>query len=548
MNDARQRGIATPPVWLGLTGLAVLATVLVAWTGYEARQQRLRTVAALELQARLAAHSLGPALAATAAASRELDEIVAWKLLDNARLLAWMDDRGVLDDSVLEEALESNGLDLIAVFGADGTVERTIGERCPADLGFVELKELLAGRSEEAVFEQSLADEPLHVAAAVARAGGGALLARTHAETAYAFAQRLGVPNLLGHLVGEGGVLYAAYIEEPGGMIAAATHDGGPLPHRIEHAGVESFRGQPAFEVAVPVSSPAGRTGELHVGFDATFLEQASLAGMLRTALIGLVLAACGLVGVGVSLVQRQRLREREDAALRIAEEEDRRRRSERLASAGALAAGVAHEVRNPLNAISVAAQRLERCDQIGRCCKPLATTIRDEVLRLDLIVRGFLDLARPTFGSRVESDAADIVRDVLDVLGPEAASRGIGLRVAHQGSTTTTMDREAVRRAVVNLVRNAMQASPKDSTVKVVVSGDDSTVRVKVADRGGGIDPALGDNVFDPFVTGRAEGTGLGLALVRRVAEDHGGWATLTNRPDGGVEAVLELRRGGPP
>jgi signal transduction histidine kinase len=287
---------------------------------------------------------------------------------------------------------------------------------------------------------------------------------------------------------------------------------------------------------------------ELHVGFDATFLEKASVAATLRTALIGLVLTACGLVGVGVSLVQRQRLREREEAAERIAEEEDRRRRSERLASAGALAAGVAHEVRNPLNAISVAAQRIERSDQVGPSCRTLATTIRDEVRRLDLIVRGFLDLARPKFGPHVESDAADIVRDVLDVLGPEAASRGIGLRLTREGSTTTSMDREAVRRAVVNLVRNAMQASPKGSAVEVLVSGDDSTVRVKVDDRGGGLDPALGEHVFDPFVTGRAEGTGLGLALVRRVAEDHGGWATLMNRPEGGVEAVLELRRGGPP
>jgi nitrogen-specific signal transduction histidine kinase len=66
------------------------------------------------------------------------------------------------------------------------------------------------------------------------------------------------------------------------------------------------------------------------------------------------------------------------------------------------------------------------------------------------------------------------------------------------------------------------------------------------VRDEGAGLDPELGQSVFDPFVTGRAEGTGLGLSLVRRVAEEHGGGARLGNLPDGGAEAVLELRKGG--
>jgi signal transduction histidine kinase len=456
-----------------------------------------------------------------------------------------MEDAGALSDEILQETLESNGLDLIAQVAPDGTVERYVGEEPPTDLASVELAALLEGRADESVYEQPLEHHPLHVSAAVRRSNGGAMLVRTHADTAYAFAQRLGVQNLLEHFVGEGTVLYVAYIEDPGGVMAEATWDGGPLPVRHAHSGIEEVRDHEAFEVVVEVPTPAGRSGAIHVGFDAAQLHEASRAATLRTILVGLVLAAFGIAGTGFALVQRQRQREREEAALQLSAAEDRRRQSERLASAGALAAGVAHEVRNPLNAISISAQRLERCEKIGDCCAHLATAIRTEVRRLDDIVRGFLDLARPTFGPRETADAIDIVRDVVHVLQPETDAHAIRVFVERDGDTTLSMDCEAVRRAVLNLVRNAVQASAEGDEVRVRVEGNGTSVRVRVDDRGHGLDPQIGTRAFDPFVTGRAGGTGLGLALVRRVAEDHGGWASLEPREGGGVEAVFEMRRG---
>lgn len=535
-----------PPLWAAIVGLAVLAGAMVVWTVYEARRQREATEDALRRQADAVARSLGPALASTAAAARELDEIVSWKLLDNARLLAWMESGGILDGERMRDALHENGLDLIAILDRDGRVIRSAGESPPVDLGEVELAHILDGTADESVFESSLVDEPIHVVAAVRRPSGGAVVARTHSGTAYAFAQRLGVSNLLIHLVDEGGVLYAEYMEDPGGIHAEASWDGGDLPSASTSERAFAVRGRSAFDVVVPVASPVGSTASLRLGLDATPLREVSLAAMWRTVLVGLVLVAFGFLGSGFALIERRRQRERESAALRLAEEEDRRRRSERLAAAGSLAAGVAHEVRNPLNAISVAAQRLERCESMGECCRHLASVIRDEVVRLDAIVRSFLDLARPTFGERVRFDAGAIVRDVVEVLTPEATIRDVELAVIADGVHPAVVDREAVRRAVVNLVRNAVQASPAGSRVELRVEGDDEHVRVRVLDRGTGLDPDLADHVFDPFVTGRAEGTGLGLALVRRVAEDHGGWARLDAREGGGAEAVLELRRGG--
>jgi signal transduction histidine kinase len=103
-------------------------------------------------------------------------------------------------------------------------------------------------------------------------------------------------------------------------------------------------------------------------------------------------------------------------------------------------------------------------------------------------------------------------------------------------------IEREAIRRALINLVRNALQASPEGGVVGVALERRDGRARVVVTDEGAGLDPEIAGRVFDPFVTARAEGTGLGLALVKRVAEEHGGSVALRNRPGGGAEAILEI------
>ena len=102
--------------------------------------------------------------------------------------------------------------------------------------------------------------------------------------------------------------------------------------------------------------------------------------------------------------------------------------------------------------------------------------------------------------------------------------------------------DPEAVRRALINLVRNAIQASPPDEEVRVVSRRDGDSARLVVLDRGGGIDSERVPNLFDPFVSGTPTGTGLGLALVRRVAEEHDGEIRLSPREQGGTAAQLSL------
>ena len=533
--------------WILILAAVLLPAVLSVWAFAEVRGQQREVEEALRAEAALLAHTLGPALASASASSREIDELLSWKLLDNARLLARLESTGWSEEE-MAELREANGLDAVLWLDAEGAVLRHEG----AALDEAGLRERLAplwrGEAEELLLAPGSGAEGPLMAAAVAMEEGGAVVTLADPTRAYAFTRQIGVANLLRTLVDTRAVLYLVYAETPGGERVEASWDGRPVPAGMPDEAV--LRGQPVFEVAMPVTAPAGRQAALRVGLHGEPLRRATAAALRRIALVAVVFAAFGLASAGFTVVQRARAREREQARRRLADLEESHRRGERLAAAGALAAGLAHEVRNPLNGIGMAAQRIERFaaaeGERGGKTRELAALIRQEVVRLEETLKGFLDLARPAAGPQVPLDLAALSRDSLGLLELEAAARGI--RIELRGEAAPALgDAEALRGAVENLLRNAIQASPDSGRIEVVVaagrgSNRGRTARVTVRDQGAGIDPALLERVFDPFVTTRARGTGLGLAMVRRVAGEHGGRSWLRNHPDGGVEAGIEI------
>ncbi len=532
--------IVRPPRLTFLIVAFILAgIVILVWAVHESGRQKLEIERALTNQASILARSLEPGLVAASNASRELNELVAWKLLDNARLLAELHTFAAPSRERLGELAEANGLDSVVFFDRQGAVELLAGEEAAVRLA-PDLQVLLSGAAEESVLGSTIEADVEHIAAAVALPGGGAVLVRAHESTAKTFARRLGVENLLQRLVGSH-VLYLSYREEPGGLLAESSWDGGPLPPPSGDTRLHELRGKSAFEVDIPASAPAGRAARIRVGLDGAPLHQAAAAATRRTLLIGLVLAGLGLVGIAAAGVSHSRTLERAETARRLAALEAARRASERLAAAGTLTAGLAHEVRSPMNAINLAAQRLERQLQGQDEPQSLARRTRAEVQRLEAILREFLEFASPVSERRQSTDIADLAREVLDLLEVEAEERSVRFGEV-QGTARAWIDENAVRRSLINLVRNAIQASPTDGRVDVEVQQDAETAIIRVLDEGPGIDPRDGEKVFDAFFTTRVSGTGLGLALVRRVAEEHGGSIELRNRPAAGAEAIFRV------
>lgn len=193
------------------------------------------------------------------------------------------------------------------------------------------------------------------------------------------------------------------------------------------------------------------------------------------------------------------------------------------------------------MNAIGLAAQRLERKLPEGDDRRDMAARIGNEVRRLDEVLRGFLELASPVSSHREEVELSELAREVLELLETEAAEKDLRLAKV-QGAGTAQVDRGAMRRALINLVRNAILANPPGGRVAVTIHDGSGHVEIRIRDEGPGLDSELAGHVFDPFVTGRESGTGLGLALVRRVVEEHEGSVSLESLPTVGAEAVLRL------
>ena len=218
--------------------------------------------------------------------------------------------------------------------------------------------------------------------------------------------------------------------------------------------------------------------------------------------------------------------------------------RRRRLALLGELAAGVAHEVRNPLGAIQLYNGLLRA--QVGqlRPALELIEKIDAGIRAIDAVVQDTLALA-PRPDRRMRRPLGAILADAHSVCRPTLEARGI--RFELRGAAECGMvagDAPALQRVFVNLIVNAAEAAPPGSRVTVIAEPgpEEGLVRVRVLDEGPGLPEAIIDRIFDPFFTTKEHGTGLGLTIAHRLVEAHGGTLTAHNRPEGGAEFVVTL------
>jgi signal transduction histidine kinase len=218
--------------------------------------------------------------------------------------------------------------------------------------------------------------------------------------------------------------------------------------------------------------------------------------------------------------------------------------RTKRLTEMGNLAAGVAHEIRNPLNAISVAAQRL-RMEMTDPAAAEIADTMLEESRRLNTIVEDFLSLARPSSQPKAPLDLSELVESIARMAGLDADQKGIAWRSSVSPGVTVEGVGDELRKAVWNVFSNAIAATPPDGQIDVHLERRDQKVRLTVDDTGSGIDESDLGSVFQPYFTTKEGGTGLGLAITHRIITDHAGTITIYSPPpaaDKGTRVIVEL------
>jgi signal transduction histidine kinase len=221
---------------------------------------------------------------------------------------------------------------------------------------------------------------------------------------------------------------------------------------------------------------------------------------------------------------------------------------AESLAVMGRLTAGLAHEVRNPLNAAKLQLDVLRRtADRVEdastrRKIQRRTNVVQDELRRLSLLLDDFLNLARTQRLEPVRCEARVLLEEVVELRRPEIESQGIEfIEDLDRTSSVLVAERDRLKQVVNNLITNAVEAVAdcRQRTVQIVsrTLGDGSW-EVAVIDSGPGISPEVAARAFESFVTTKDAGTGLGLAIVKRIIDLHGGTAKLTRLPEGGTRA----------
>jgi signal transduction histidine kinase len=237
--------------------------------------------------------------------------------------------------------------------------------------------------------------------------------------------------------------------------------------------------------------------------------------------------------------------------------------RAEQLAAVGQVAAGVAHELRNPLTSVKMLVQTgLEGHTPPGLPAEDLSV-MEHEIRRMEQCIQLFLDFARPPRPERRDADLTGVLRRALILVDGRARRQNVSLNLAvPNGPLMVKIDPEQIHQVLVNLLLNALDALPQGGTIEVEIrqgaganrangtpesNGEGSSavrpsVEVRVRDNGSGIAPSIRQRLFEPFVSSKETGLGLGLSICKRLIEDHGGVIRGDNRPEGGAEFTFTV------
>jgi signal transduction histidine kinase len=223
--------------------------------------------------------------------------------------------------------------------------------------------------------------------------------------------------------------------------------------------------------------------------------------------------------------------------------------KAERLSSLGQLAAGVAHEIRNPLNAISMASQRLKReCipadEERRKEFETLAGVIRDEIRRLNGIIEEFLTFSKSRRLNLRDCPVQEVLQKILHLISAEAASRGIALKTDwEEKPIVIPMDMDKLQQAFLNFIKNAMESISGEGTVTLAVRKTETRqVSIRITDTGCGMTTEEVERIFNPEYTTKEKGLGLGLPLAHEIIRGHGGEIRVLSRKGEGTTFEILL------
>jgi signal transduction histidine kinase len=554
-----------------LAALTALFAILVAL-----RTQR-ELSRELEEKGLALADSIETASRAAIVGNALMEEMIAQRLLDNARLVDQLVASRPPDPEWLREVSTMNRLRRVELLDAEGRPYKPIApppRMMPAPMRrMMQMPDDMPGSHEEArehrrammmymwgrqwapaprdqqppppaVQDRRFWEGSVFGVAVGARSFPGIIAVHADADYVLNFKNEIGVQHQVEELGHQPGIQFLTLLDPSLTVVASSDRArlgardsdaalGAALEHRRTLTRLVTTDG-PArvYEVARPLTLSGASTGLLRIG-----LSTASLDRTWRRDRLNAVVLALGVLGLGVlGLAAIFYVQHRHLAEVKALEAEMERK--ERLSALGDMAAAVAHEIRNPLNSVSMGLQRLRveftppDTDEYQR----LLELVQGEVRRLNTIVEEFLALARPLALKLESIRVADLLDEVRLLIESGAGSAGVQVeQTASADLPPLHADRDRLKQVLLNLALNALQAMPSGGRLVLGATATGGAFTLTVSDTGSGIAPEMLPRIFDPYVTTKARGLGLGLAIARRIVEAHGGRIEAASQPGRG-------------
>lgn len=465
-----------------------------------------------------------------------LQETLARSLLDLARHLDLTDQEKGLSAAELQRIAGAENLQGIVILAADGRITGQTG--CGLTQLEVWAAPLLSGREEVSLHLFHAADPSAGVRFIGLRRleGKGAVFLLLGAQGLQFWGWRTAIQETLREFAVSEALAYFL-LETPQGQLLAQEGALPPetmricrLPASPPGPGVMAVRCTEVGEMRVlELTAPfrwEGRTvGTARVGLQTQETDALNRENRRHIFIWTGVMIAIGLVAMVLLFSFQSRYFARLQAM------QERLHQAERLSSLGKLGAGVAHEIRNPLNAISIAVQRLKREFTVAgqeqqQEFQRLTQVVRGEIGRLNVIVENFLSLSR---GGRLDlrpQPVEVLLQKTQSLMQEEARARGIHLQVGSAaGCPPVPMDLPKMQQVLINLVKNALESITGEGSITLAAApaGKDH-LRLTVADTGKGLTPEEQQHIFDPYYTTKTKGMGLGLTIAYEIVRAHGG------------------------
>jgi len=234
------------------------------------------------------------------------------------------------------------------------------------------------------------------------------------------------------------------------------------------------------------------------------------------------------------------------DAMKELEENQRQLMQSEKLAALGQIAAGMAHELRNPLTSIKILLYSLIEEFNINEKRPEDVEVIKGEIGKMEELIRRFLDFARPSSPVLEKVNVNEVIEGVISLFGYQMKENDIVLRMNLSPKAEIMADKDHLRQLFLNLILNAIQAMPQGGELRIKTRISDGVLITTIRDTGGGIPKSIMDRIFEPFFTTKEEGIGLGLSIVDRIVKEHNGRIEVESTPGEGTEFKVYLQIGG--